>query len=113
MYNVSWYPYKIELHYCVPHCGGFRSIHFIGMILHEEFRRDPEAAGVFVNANVHVYGDIKPPPPDECATAFSIAQQRTAGSLNPFLLAAGLRDRKSTRLNSSHLGISYAVFCLK
>src|ERR1039458_10458446 len=24
-----------------------------------------------------------------------------------------LSDRKSTRLNSSHLGISYAVFCLK
>src|SRR5256885_817330 len=27
--------------------------------------------------------------------------------------AAWLRDRKSTRLNSSHLVISYAVFCLK
>src|SRR5262245_62705517 len=27
--------------------------------------------------------------------------------------ARGRRDRKSTRLNSSHLGISYAVFCLK
>src|SRR5947199_5835189 len=26
---------------------------------------------------------------------------------------ASTRDRKSTRLNSSHLGISYAVFCLK
>src|SRR5437899_3697584 len=26
---------------------------------------------------------------------------------------ASARDRKSTRLNSSHLGISYAVFCLK
>src|SRR5205814_6172549 len=25
----------------------------------------------------------------------------------------GEEDRKSTRLNSSHLGISYAVFCLK
>src|SRR5258705_2909233 len=25
----------------------------------------------------------------------------------------GVGDRKSTRLNSSHLGISYAVFCLK
>src|SRR5258707_11510314 len=25
----------------------------------------------------------------------------------------GLRDRKSTRLNSSHANISYAVFCLK
>src|SRR5258705_4364794 len=29
---------------------------------------------------------------------------------NRFVL---LLDRKSTRLNSSHLGISYAVFCLK
>src|SRR5262245_64875848 len=28
-------------------------------------------------------------------------------------LERGVRDRKSTRLNSSHLGISYAVFCLK
>src|SRR5262245_38753273 len=27
--------------------------------------------------------------------------------------ARGEIDRKSTRLNSSHLGISYAVFCLK
>src|SRR5256885_9030307 len=27
--------------------------------------------------------------------------------------SGGLRDRKSTRLNSSHLVISYAVFCLK
>src|SRR5688572_32738147 len=26
---------------------------------------------------------------------------------------AGVRDRKSTRLNSSHSQISYAVFCLK
>src|SRR3712207_7194111 len=26
---------------------------------------------------------------------------------------AGLGDRKSTRLNSSHANISYAVFCLK
>src|SRR5258705_4943512 len=27
--------------------------------------------------------------------------------------AAAAGDRKSTRLNSSHLGISYAVFCLE
>src|SRR5262245_64391162 len=31
----------------------------------------------------------------------------------PYLRAWDERDRKSTRLNSSHLGISYAVFCLK
>src|SRR5205814_8976809 len=35
-----------------------------------------------------------------------ISQQRDA-------LPVPGRDRKSTRLNSSHLGISYAVFCLK
>src|SRR5262245_32380608 len=35
---------------------------------------------------------------------------RGEGILAP---AGGTRDRKSTRLNSSHLGISYAVFCLK
>src|SRR2546427_5073007 len=29
------------------------------------------------------------------------------------LAAGGDRDRKSTRLNSSHSQISYAVFCLK
>src|SRR2546430_4087371 len=29
------------------------------------------------------------------------------------IIRAGARDRKSTRLNSSHSQISYAVFCLK
>src|SRR3712207_7920655 len=29
------------------------------------------------------------------------------------LLGRGHQDRKSTRLNSSHANISYAVFCLK
>src|SRR5256885_11108923 len=36
------------------------------------------------------------------------ARHRRAGSR-----LGGRRDRKSTRLNSSHLVISYAVFCLK
>src|SRR5690554_7574419 len=31
----------------------------------------------------------------------------------PGFLPEGFRDRKSTRLNSSHVRISYAVFCLK
>src|SRR3712207_8362299 len=30
-----------------------------------------------------------------------------------FLIGIGSTDRKSTRLNSSHANISYAVFCLK
>src|SRR5688572_31587905 len=32
---------------------------------------------------------------------------------DPVLLEIGEEDRKSTRLNSSHSQISYAVFCLK
>src|SRR5690625_6412305 len=31
----------------------------------------------------------------------------------PFVPALGWTDRKSTRLNSSHVASSYAVFCLK
>src|SRR5260221_8867742 len=34
------------------------------------------------------------------------------GALTETLLTA-VEDRKSTRLNSSHTGISYAVFCFK
>src|SRR5438874_10477804 len=45
-----------------------------------------------------------------------VAARKNPGSHPPPLLAespfAG-RDRKSTRLNSSHVEISYAVFCLK
>src|SRR3712207_7782227 len=38
----------------------------------------------------------------------AVATQRVLAAPNP-----GKRDRKSTRLNSSHANISYAVFCLK
>src|SRR2546430_13004712 len=44
--------------------------------------------------------------------AITVSQKRRAigGSR---VVALCLRDRKSTRLNSSHSQISYAVFCLK
>src|SRR5207245_7117442 len=42
------------------------------------------------------------------------AQRVTTGLDHLDVLSRGLmRDRKSTRLNSSHGSISYAVFCLK
>src|SRR5437899_8075667 len=37
----------------------------------------------------------------------------SADELYITIKSRGGQDRKSTRLNSSHLGISYAVFCLK
>src|SRR5262245_65080984 len=42
---------------------------------------------------------------DRLLEEFDALQNAVGGAFIP--------DRKSTRLNSSHLGISYAVFCLK
>src|SRR2546421_9373873 len=46
------------------------------------------------------------------ASSTPVATATPAGSPPPVLDVAAL-DRKSTRLNSSHDQISYAVFCLK
>src|SRR3989454_8310155 len=43
--------------------------------------------------------------PDAAAAVYRLPRHQRAQALNA--------DRKSTRLNSSHLVISYAVFCLK
>src|SRR2546426_4779683 len=43
----------------------------------------------------------------------TIRSQQAANRANRVLAKVRLGDRKSTRLNSSHLVISYAVFCLK
>src|SRR5699024_6645100 len=46
----------------------------------------------------------------------AIVSRTTASAMNSpisAIRAQRLRDRKSTRLNSSHVSISYAVFCLK
>src|SRR5256885_12032698 len=41
------------------------------------------------------------------------AHTRRVAAEGAVAAVGGQRDRKSTRLNSSHLVISYAVFCLK
>src|SRR5882724_12715261 len=47
----------------------------------------------------------------------SLRRRRATRAPAPWVATGGsprsAPDRKSTRLNSSHLGISYAVFCLK
>src|SRR2546430_13302366 len=42
-----------------------------------------------------------------------LAKADRGQSIEPITLLDKLLDRKSTRLNSSHSQISYAVFCLK
>src|SRR5256885_9043634 len=54
--------------------------------------------------------------PRPTARAVMVAQTSSGterSTLSTRLQGARQRDRKSTRLNSSHLVISYAVFCLK
>src|SRR2546426_3551088 len=46
------------------------------------------------------------------ASHFTSSRCEAAGAARA-CCEGGVRDRKSTRLNSSHLVISYAVFCLK
>src|SRR5258705_4464526 len=49
-----------------------------------------------------------------CDALIAAGVAKVVGALtDPNPQVAGQGDRKSTRLNSSHLGISYAVFCLK
>src|SRR2546430_12694469 len=56
---------------------------------------------------------------DECVECFTCYRGMSKEHLNPRMVRAVrrvaklFRDRKSTRLNSSHSQISYAVFCLK
>src|SRR3712207_8974201 len=61
---------------------------------------------------VYVYSQVS-----LMTTAASLAEQTVYGLrsrlLNTLRSAELIEDRKSTRLNSSHANISYAVFCLK
>src|SRR5439155_22541191 len=52
-------------------------------------------------------GDVRHQP----AGGVELARVDGGGHLE--VVGAGAQDRKSTRLNSSHVAISYAVFCLK
>src|SRR6266513_1574475 len=52
-------------------------------------------------------------PISNAAPAPRRAAGRTSGLRSASRAGHGIRDRKSTRLNSSHDSTSYAVFCLK
>src|SRR5439155_26126950 len=51
---------------------------------------------------------LAPPTPMVAASTHTCAPRSASVTA-----ARGAQDRKSTRLNSSHVAISYAVFCLK
>src|SRR5256885_5076548 len=61
-----------------------------------------------LNIDMHVHHEVKGVDKTVIKTKIGEWQKKRDEAL-----AAKDRDRKSTRLNSSHLVISYAVFCLK
>src|SRR2546422_5087151 len=78
---------------------------------------------VLVLTIVPAYLLSRPNATDTARTVVSIARSNdsaeaatdefTAVEIEAHIRAVAIRDRKSTRLNSSHGYISYAVFCLK
>src|SRR5205807_8358879 len=77
-----------------PYTTLFRSDQILGSLERDLHRRLPEEQRIVAHAGLH-------------------RQVFHVGSVNLPGLVVHARDRKSTRLNSSHLVISYAVFCLK
>src|SRR5207249_11482746 len=92
--------YTLSLHDALP-------IYFrlVGKGRHQERRpiHGVEAQDVFAD-HVHDLGLVRNIPP--ILLKFGLARR-------VFALKSNSQDRKSTRLNSSHVSISYAVFCLK
>src|SRR5207302_10137210 len=83
-----------------PYTTLFRS-HFVGDVV--------DGGGILKQQPVEI---------TEGETAFSLNTKCFAAGIETFPelideLSNGTQDRKSTRLNSSHVKISYAVFCLK
>src|SRR3712207_7026756 len=79
--------YTLSLHDALPILRGGR----LGVVVrpHADVRGEERGLALLLAAALDVVGDL--------------------GVLHP----AADEDRKSTRLNSSHANISYAVFCLK
>src|SRR3712207_7899244 len=74
----------------------------------------PERLLVRLAAQERRVGELRPgrvEPGDEHVGRAGLPGQRSADG--PVVRPRRGRDRKSTRLNSSHANISYAVFCLK
>src|SRR5690625_6681940 len=72
-------------------------------------RRDLEAAQARRNTVSREIGELKRQGSDASGPMAEMAELATEVRQ----LEERSRDRKSTRLNSSHVAISYAVFCLK
>src|SRR3712207_7475394 len=91
-----------------PYTTLFRSGLRLGVDLHERFEGDPPLVRQLLPS-------AQPRPLGACLQGIHAPDQPHAGPPSTYWtrMCEPGRDRKSTRLNSSHANISYAVFCLK
>src|SRR3712207_9501893 len=78
--------------------------------------RRPPRSTLFPYTTLFRSGELRHPGRDRRFGELRVAEQERRGARERALHVVaerGDRDRKSTRLNSSHANISYAVFCLK
>src|SRR3712207_7548218 len=91
-----------------PYTTLFRSDGKPALDLYERYLGEDEAKGLPGSALLFPLQIFDPNRPDHVVVRTILSVDREARSMT----FAG-KDRKSTRLNSSHANISYAVFCLK
>src|SRR5699024_11473762 len=80
------------------------TIVYSGFTEDEDYDQDSDVNKQWKNTNIKELID------EETVDAVNDDWFNTDGSYNNMMYP---KDRKSTRLNSSHVSISYAVFCLK
>src|SRR3989442_14475180 len=85
---------------------GYKEVEFAGLFAADAgyFGRSPKDVRAILDKN----GLAAP----SCHTGYDVVEKKWPEALEAAKIV-GHRDRKSTRLNSSHVRISYAVFCLK
>src|SRR5690625_7326854 len=99
--------YQMSLFYssCDAYSFQLNDIYF-GLVLHESSSYTP----IFNNLSISLHDALPISHRRGSPRRRSSARSPRAGRGSP---PRGPPDRKSTRLNSSHVAISYAVFCLK
>src|SRR5690606_41969019 len=84
---------------------------------HRALHAFPTRRSSDLSAAIGIGGDGGDAGAENSGAVYVYTRNRTGWTEDAYIKSsetrAGDRDRKSTRLNSSHVKISYAVFCLK
>src|SRR5690606_41336656 len=102
-YTCTYYIYTLYLHDALP-------IYYFLERIQEEFPNE-KLIGYFYDPNIHPYSEYRLRYLDVEYSCKKLGITLIEGPYNLEEWLKKVKDRKSTRLNSSHVKISYAVFC--